>query len=290
MSTVLVTGAASGIGRATATRLAGRGHRVVGVDVDAEGLAALPPTVETRVGDVTDEARMAAVTPAELDALVNCAATFELAAVEDADWDAVERAFRVNVFGTLAVTRAALPALRATGGRVVTLSSVLGRASLPLHGVYAGTKHALEGVFDALRAEQDAVDVVLVEPGSVRTGFTERAKAGLGDADAVHRTLAERVRDRYDPGGVPPERVARSVVAAVESPAPPARVTVGPQARLLLACRALLPARLYDRVALARVRHPNAGRAALELAAAAVRGAVGRLADRRRGEGRERAD
>jgi NAD(P)-dependent dehydrogenase (short-subunit alcohol dehydrogenase family) len=270
MATVLVTGAASGIGRATAIRLADRGHRVLGldVDVDVDGLGSLPGMIETHLGDITDEARAREVVPADLDALVNCAATSELGAVEDADWETVEEQFRVNVFGTLAVTRAALPTLRANGGRVVTLSSVLGRASLPLHGVYAGTKHALEGVFDALRAEQDAVDVVLVEPGPVATGLTERAKAGLSGVpdDSAHRALSDRARARYDPRGVPPEPVARVVVEAVESPSPAARYpTAG--ARVLLACRSLLPTPVYDRVALARVRNPSTARAAVDFAA-----------------------
>jgi NAD(P)-dependent dehydrogenase (short-subunit alcohol dehydrogenase family) len=283
MSTVLVTGAASGIGRATALRLAGRGHRVTGFDVDADGLESLPPTVETHAGDVTDEARVREILPSDLDALVNCAATYELGAVEDVDWEAVEAQFRVNVFGTLAVTRAALPSLRANGGRIVTLSSVLGRASLPLHGVYAGTKHALEGVFDALRAEQDDVDVVLVEPGPVETGLNERAKAGLARTESSHRALYDRVVARYDPGGVPPERVARVVVDAVEASSPAARYLVTPQARVLLACRVLLPERVYDRLALARVRNPSALRGGLELAADALAGLGRSVLGRRRG-------
>jgi NAD(P)-dependent dehydrogenase (short-subunit alcohol dehydrogenase family) len=282
MSSVLVTGAASGIGRATTLRLAGRGHRVLAYDVDADGLGSLPPTVETHVGDVTDEARVREVVPADLDALVNCAATYELGAVEDADWDRVEAQFRVNVFGTLAVTRTALPTLRENGGRVVTLSSVLGRTSLPLHGVYAGTKHALEGLFDALRAEQSAVDVVLVEPGPVDTGLNERAKAGLArDDDSAHRDLYDRVLAAYDPGGVPPERVARVVVRAVETAAPNARYAVTAQARLLLVSRLLLPERVYDRVALARVRNRTAVGASLELVGDALRAVVGRTLGRR---------
>jgi NAD(P)-dependent dehydrogenase (short-subunit alcohol dehydrogenase family) len=270
MSTVFITGAASGIGRATALRLAGRGHRVVAFDVDADGLDSLPATVETHVGDITDEDRVSEVLPPDLDALVNSAATYDLGAVEDADWDRVEAQFRVNVFGTLAVTRAALPHLRENDGRVVTLSSVLGRASLPLHGVYAGTKHALEGLFDALRAEQSAVAVVLVEPGPVRTGLNERAKAGLDRAETPHQKLYDRVRDRYDPGGVPPDRVARVVVDAVESPSPATRYPVSAQGRLVLFCRALLPDTLYDRLALARVRNASVVGAALELVGDAV--------------------
>ena len=271
MSTVLVTGAASGIGRATALRLAGRGHRVVGFDVDADGLDSLPSTVETRVGDITDEERVREALPPDLDALVNCAATYELGAVEDADWETVEAQFRVNVFGTLAVTRAALPILRENGGRVVTVSSVLGRASLPLHGVYAGTKHALEGLFDALRAEQSAVGVVLVEPGAVRTGLNERAKGGLRGIETPHRALYDRVLARYDPGGVPPERVARVVVTAVESTAPATRYPVGAGGRLVLGCRALLPDRVFDRLALARVRNRGALRMAADFLVGAVR-------------------
>ncbi|WP_152039719.1 SDR family NAD(P)-dependent oxidoreductase [Salinigranum salinum] len=282
MSTVLVTGAASGIGRATALRLAGRGHRVLAYDVDADGLGSLPSTVETHAGDVTDEARVREVVPADLDALVNCAAAYELGAVEDVDWERVEAQFRVNVFGTLAVTRAALPTLRANGGCVVTLSSVLGRTSLPLHGIYAGTKHALEGLFDALRAEQSAVDVVLVEPGPVDTGLNERAKAGLArDDDSAHRDLYDRVLAAYDPGGVPPDRVARVVVRAIETADPDARYVVTGQARLLLVSRLLLPERVYDRVALARVRNRTVVGASLELAGDALHAVVGRTLGRR---------
>ncbi|MGM0591544.1 MAG: SDR family NAD(P)-dependent oxidoreductase [Halobacteriota archaeon] len=179
---VLVTGAASGIGRATVRHLLAHGHQVVALDIDAEGLDALPAEVTTHVADVTDEQRVRdVVADSSFDTLVNCAATYELGAVEDVSGETVERQFRTNVFGTLTVTRAALPTLRRNRGRVITLSSVLGRVSLPFHGVYAGTKHAVEALFDALRMEVEplGVDVVLVEPGAIRSGFNERAIAAL---------------------------------------------------------------------------------------------------------------
>lgn len=257
---VLVTGGASGIGRASVRRLRARGHDVVVLDVDEDALERLPDDVETHVCDVTDDGAVretvAAVAADGIDALVPCAADYELGAVEDVPAETVERQFDVNVFGVLTVVRAALPALRDSGGRIVTVASVLGRMTLPYHGVYGATKHAVEALSDALRVELDphGVDVAILEPGAVRTGFNERAKAGLDRYDDT--PYAETYRDvaaGFDPGGVAPERVAETVVAAVEADDPKARYPVTWQARLPLVLRFVLPTWAFDRMVRALV-------------------------------------
>jgi NAD(P)-dependent dehydrogenase (short-subunit alcohol dehydrogenase family) len=252
---VLVTGGASGIGRATVRRLRARGHDVVVLDSDAAALERLPDDVATHVCDVTDDEavreRVAAVAADGIDALVPCAGVYELGAVEDVPAATVERQFDVNVFGVLSVVRAALPALRESGGRIVTVASVLGRVTLPYHGVYGATKHAIEALSDALRVELEphGVRVAIVEPGPVRTGFNERAKAGLDRYDETPYAATYRdVRTGFDPGGVAPERVADTVVTAVEAADPKARYPVTWQARLLPLLRTLLPTWAFDRL------------------------------------------
>lgn len=270
---VLVTGGAAGIGRATTHRLLDRGHEVLVCDVDTEALDRLaeevvtPDALTTRVVDVTDvDAVASAVSGEPLDAVVTCAATFRLGALEAEGREDIRRQFETNVFGTLDVVRAALPALRARDGRVVLLTSVLGRVSLPYHGAYAATKHALEAAGDALRVEVApfGVDVAMVEPGPVDTGLTERAKGALderakgrltgGDAADPYAAVHERVRENYDTGGTSPERVAETVVEALEADDPKARYRVGWQAWLLPLLRHLLPARVFDRITDARVQ------------------------------------
>jgi NAD(P)-dependent dehydrogenase (short-subunit alcohol dehydrogenase family) len=261
---VVVTGGASGIGRATVDRLHRRGHDVVVLDVDESALARLPDGVDSFVCDVTDEGRVGDVVErvaagGPIDALLTCAAYYELGAVEDAPSEAVERQFGVNVFGTLTVARAALPALRESGGRLVTVASVLGRVTLPFHGVYCATKHAVEALSDALRVELEphGVDVVVVEPGAVQTGFNERAKDALSqyDDESAYAADYRRLRDSFDPGGTTPERVAETMVEAVETATPKARYPVTWQARLLPVLRTVLPTAWFDRLVRARVEN-----------------------------------
>ncbi|MFC6824091.1 SDR family NAD(P)-dependent oxidoreductase [Halopelagius fulvigenes] len=260
---VVVTGGASGIGRATVRRLRALGHDVVVLDADESALGRLPEAVETHVCDVTDEERVREVAEAvtdggPVDSLLTCAGYYELGAVEDAPGGAVERQFRVNVFGTLFVARAFLPALRESGGRLVTVASVLGRVTLPFHGVYGATKHGVEALSDALRVElaPHGVSVAVVEPGAVRTGFNERAKEALWAYEGEETPYADdyrRVRESFDPGGTTPERVAETVVEAIQADDPKARYPVTWQARLLPVLRAVLPTAWFDALVRARV-------------------------------------
>jgi NAD(P)-dependent dehydrogenase (short-subunit alcohol dehydrogenase family) len=279
----LVTGAASGIGHATARRLSSAGWRVYATDVrhDADEMSVLAEAgCETARLDVTDPWAVRAVVDrieteaGGIDCLVNNAGVGTWGPVEETVDDARD-VFDVNVHGTLAVTRAVLPGMRAQNrGRIVTVTSVLGRATPPGLGVYAASKHALESLTDALRREVRGfgVDVVAVQPGWVRTSFATNARgtddggdggggsggtneeaaddrpAARGSA-AYRRVRALDERLGFLEGGrlaVEPERVADVVREAAEADDPRARYAVGPAGRLLVATR-LLPTPVVDR-------------------------------------------
>lgn len=179
---VLVTGSSTGIGRATAARLDRAGFSVfAGVRNrgDAEALEAeASDRLEPVILDVTDEATILAtreridqVTGGRLHGLVNNAGVVVGGPVETMDLDALRRQLEVNLVGQVAVTQQMLPLLREAGGRVVLMSSVGGRMSLPYLSAYHASKFALEAIGDALRMEAKpfGVGVSLVEPGSIRT-------------------------------------------------------------------------------------------------------------------------
>lgn len=168
---VLVTGGSNGIGRATTQRLLERGIEVIVFDKEKPNY-----DVEFYEGDVRDEDRVREViNQEELDALVNCAGFYEMGSIEDMDKETVEKIFDTNVHGCLNFIRHSMPMLREKNGRIVNITSVAGRVFLPFFGAYCGSKHAMESISDSLRVESD-VEVVVVEPGIVETGFNERAR------------------------------------------------------------------------------------------------------------------
>jgi NAD(P)-dependent dehydrogenase (short-subunit alcohol dehydrogenase family) len=243
VSVVLITGATSGIGRATAIALARRGHEVFATGRDAVALLALAeeigPPLRTLALDVTDpdsvRRAVAAVDEATggrgLDALINNAGYGQLGPVLAVPDHAVRAQYATNVFGLLDVTRAFSAAMIARrSGRIVNVSSLAGRVTTPFMGVYTSTKFALESLSDAMRVELApfGVHVSLVEPGYIRTAFAGTAKGTLATASAgtpwAH--LGGRVDDvmaRFDAAGAEPEVVVRAMIAAVESPSPRAR-------------------------------------------------------------------
>jgi len=258
--TALVTGCSSGIGRATALALDAEGFRVYAAARDEADLANLAERgVETGTLDVTD-ARDTDTTVERvvdetggLDLLVNVAGFAQLGPVEDVPVARVRRQFDVNVFGPHRLVRAALPHVRASEGRIVTVSSAAAVVSFPGGGVYSGAEAAKAAMTDALRAEVDQfdVEVVLVEPGPVETEFAGRAER---ERDAIDRTDAYDGFYRfYDdtqrigglPLGVDPETVADAVVDAATCADPPARRPVGRLARLAGVAR-YLPAGARD--------------------------------------------
>jgi len=250
MDTALVTGAAAGIGRASARRFANSGWRVYAVDVDADGLTDLDGC-ETATLDVTDGAAVdrlyerIRVDVGGLDCVVANAGYCQPGPLEDLPAERVERQFAVNVGGTLRTITAALPLLRERGGTAVAVSSTHGQVTTPGMGAYAGSKHAVEGLLETLRMEvaDQAVDVTLVEPAWVETGFASTSDRHLSGFDR-----SDRYADVYGaleggallgggPLAVPPERVAGTIHEAGTAVDPAARYPVGIPARLVLATR-----------------------------------------------------
>jgi NAD(P)-dependent dehydrogenase (short-subunit alcohol dehydrogenase family) len=267
---VLVTGSSSGIGAATAARLATAGWTVYATARRPETLADLEARgCRTLALDVTDEAsRRAAVETVVAEhgavgVLVNNAGYSQSGAVESVPEERVRAQFDTNVFGPLALCRLVLPGMREQGwGRIVNVSSMGGRLTFPGGGIYHASKHALEALSDALRFEVRGfgVDVIVIEPGLIRTGFDTAAGRELGGATAVegpyegfNRAVGEATSGAYERGllarlGGPPEAVAEVIEKALDARRPRARYTVTPSARVLLTLRALLPDSGWDRM------------------------------------------
>lgn len=277
--TVLVTGAARGIGRAIALHLAGSGWLVyAGVrDQSATDLATLSDRIRLVTLDVTDEEQVQALDgalPERLDAVVNNVGIAVPGPVETLDRAALHRQFDVNLFGPLAVTRAVLPRLRAAGGRIVFMSSVNGLVSFPFTGAYNASKFALEAIADCLRVElwPWGLDVVLIEPGVVDTDPWHEMEAVI---DAVEAAMTPEHRQLYAPhlagergmidklrrGAAPPQTVALAVERVLTQRRPPARVVLGRDARMLATLRAALPAKRLDAVWVRSLRLPAPARA-----------------------------
>lgn len=263
MRSVLITGASSGIGRATAQRLARRGLAVWATARRPAALEGLGGEgCRTLRLDVTDEEeRRLAVTAVEdahgqVDVLVNNVGYGQYGAVEDVGPDEARRQLETNVLAPARLAQLVLPGMRAAGrGTIVNVSSMGGRLTFPGSGWYHASKHALESLSDALRFEVAAlgVDVVLVEPGLIATGFPTGA---VGTAEAtvdptgpygrmitgVQRLIA----GSYDRLAADPEAVARTIERAVTARAPRSRYRVTLLARVLVLLRWLLPDRLWD--------------------------------------------
>jgi NAD(P)-dependent dehydrogenase (short-subunit alcohol dehydrogenase family) len=265
--TVLVTGASTGIGEATAIHLKELGFDSVAAvrrDEDAERLAL--SGLRTVKLDVTDAGSIAAARSdmgdGPLAGLVNNAGIGVAAPVEFLPLDQLRRQLEVNLVGQVAVTQAFLPALRAGRGRIVNVSSIGGRMALPLAGAYNASKFGLEGISDSLRREllSQGVDVIVVEPGGVKTPIWRKGDALATEVLADVPPEGER---RYGPlveamrrettriaerTGMEPREVAETIGQALTSGRPRARYLVGRDAKLRAVMSSVLPARLMDRL------------------------------------------
>jgi NAD(P)-dependent dehydrogenase (short-subunit alcohol dehydrogenase family) len=264
---VLISGCSSGIGRATALRLAASGWTVYATARRRDSIADLEAAgCRTLALDVCDENSMSAavreVEGAEgaVGVLVNNAGYSQSGAVEAVPMDRVRAQFETNVFGLVRLTQLVLPAMRAQRwGRVVNLSSMGGRLVFPGGGFYHATKYAVEALSDALRFEVRGfgIDVVVIEPGLVRSGFAEAAVGAMGPDGAgdpyaaFHAAVARGTREVYEKGPLAvlagtPDDVARTIERAVSARRPRPRYKVTASARLLIAQRRLLGDRGWD--------------------------------------------
>jgi len=268
---VLITGASTGIGAACALELDRRGWRVFAGIRDeqagrrlAEGASArlLPVRLDVTERESIDAAVgtvRQAVGEAGLGGLVNNAGIGVTGPLEVLPLEKLRHQFEVNTFGPIAVAQAVLPMLRAGRGRIVNMSSVSGRFASPYLGPYAASKFALEALSDALRVElrHSGVRVALVEPGCVDTPIWGKSRAAADqlaaeapsgaldhyqDDIAAVRAMSQRAAET----AMPPERVVRAVVHALESPRPKTRYVVGGEARVATFLMGILPTRARD--------------------------------------------
>jgi short-subunit dehydrogenase len=251
---VLITGASSGIGRATAELLAARGHRVFGGVRAPETIRPLSG-VEVVPLDVRDDASAKACVDevrrraGRIDVLINNAGVNLAGAVEETSISQAQALFDTNVIGVLRMIQAVLPDMRRQGaGLIVNISSVLGLIPAPFMGIYASTKHAVEGLSESLDHEVRAfgIRVVLIEPHYTRTNLDASAAQAEGriDAYALQRQRTAAVITHETNTGLEPKRVAEEVLRAIEGRYRMRR-PVG-QAALLSWLRRLLPARLFE--------------------------------------------
>jgi NAD(P)-dependent dehydrogenase (short-subunit alcohol dehydrogenase family) len=273
---VLITGCSSGIGRATALRLASGGATVYATARRLDGLDELAAAGCRLLSlDVTDEASMTAVVRAIEDehgsvgALVNNAGYSQSGAIETVPMEKVRRQFETNVFGLVRLTQLVLPGMRrARRGRIVNISSIGGRMVFPGGGYYHATKYAVEAITDALRFEVAdlGIQAILIEPGLIRTHFGETAVGGVDDGDEAYaefnRGVGEKTRSAYEDGmaarfGGGPEAVAAVIERALRARRPRPRYSVTPSAKIMLAQRAILSDRMWDRVMATQFSRPR---------------------------------
>jgi NAD(P)-dependent dehydrogenase (short-subunit alcohol dehydrogenase family) len=268
---MLITGASTGIGRATALHLDSRGWRVfaaVRKEEDAESLRAeASGRLEPTMLDVTDAGQIAAaaeriggaVGEAGLDGLVNNAGIAVPGPLETLPIEDFERQIEVNLTAQVAVTQAMLPAIRKAPGRIVFISSIGGLMALPMFGAYHAAKFGLEAVGDVFRQELRpwGISVSVVEPGSIATPIWDRGQAEVdviaerageghselyGEALEALREVARKTGER----GIAPEKVAARIEHALSSDRPRTRYLVGADARGQALAKKLLPDRAVD--------------------------------------------
>jgi short-subunit dehydrogenase len=265
LGVALVTGASTGIGRATAKALQKAGFRVFGTSRRA--VAERSDDVTMLTCDVTDDASVAKLVDevltkaARIDLLVNNAGIGLLGGAEESSIAQAQALFDVNVFGVLRVTNAVLPTMRRQGkGRIVNLSSVLGFIPAPYSALYSSTKHAVEGYSESLDHELRpfGIRVVLVEPAYTRTSFEEnlaRPDQLLDIYDSARAGMTAAVRKAMQVGDAP-EVVAETVLKSATAAVPRRRYAAGRKARQTSFLRRLVPEAAFDKSLRKQMRLP----------------------------------
>jgi NAD(P)-dependent dehydrogenase (short-subunit alcohol dehydrogenase family) len=271
---VLITGCSTGIGRATAQHLASRGWTVYATARRAESLAGLDGC-RTLALDVTDEASMQAAVDTvagecgAVGVLINNAGYSQSGAVESVAMDEVRRQFETNVFGLVRLTQLVLPGMREQRwGKIVNLSSMGANFVFPGGGFYHATKYAVDALSDALRFEVRGfgVDVIIVQPGLIKTEFGNAAVGGVpvqdGPYASFNAAVGEATKGVYESGplgklGGGPEAVAKAIEKAITARRPKARYRVTPSAHLLIRQRSLMTDRMWDTMMRAQFPQPK---------------------------------
>lgn len=264
---VLLTGASSGIGYDVAPLLVRYGYTVYGAARRVEKIEELASEgVKALSMDVTDEASMEAAVQqiideeGRIDVLINNAGYGSYGAIEDVPIDEARRQFEVNLFGLARLTQLVLPHMRARGrGRILNISSMAGRITMPLGAWYHATKYALEAFSDALRMEVEefGIDVVIIEPGGIKTPWGLIAADYLEESsrNGVYAEQAQRVaanmRKLYSPSSSlsEPKVISRTILRALEARRPKTRYLVGFGAKPSVFLHTVLPDRPFDKVA-----------------------------------------
>jgi NAD(P)-dependent dehydrogenase (short-subunit alcohol dehydrogenase family) len=264
----LITGCSSGIGRSTAAHLLSQGWRVYAtarkvsdlVDLRDAGCATAaldvtdPESVDRVVGEIERE-------HGAVGALINNAGYSQSGAIEAVSMARVRSQFETNVFGVVQLIQRVLPRMRQAGvGRIVNLSSMGGKLVFPGGGFYHASKYALEALSDALRFEVKGfgIDVIIIEPGLIRTGFAEAALREMKTSetatvyDSFHHAVAVSTKESYERGPLArlagtSDDVARTIGKALAARKPKTRYTVSGSAKLLLLLRRCFSDRGWDR-------------------------------------------
>ncbi len=265
--TVLVTGASTGIGEATAMHLTGLGFDVVaGVRSDEDEDRLRAAGLDTVKLDVTDAAHIEALreqfAERPLTGLVNNAGVAMAGPLEFLPIDSFRQQIEVNLIGQVAVTQAVLPALRRAGGRILNVTSIGGRIAFPLTGAYHASKFGLEGVSDTLRRELEGqgVEVIVIEPGGVKTPIWRKGTSVADEVAAsmppemerLYGRLREAIRAQSvkiaERTGIEPSAVAEVIGTALTTGRPKTRYLVGRDAKSQWAIAKRVPDRVMDRL------------------------------------------
>jgi NAD(P)-dependent dehydrogenase (short-subunit alcohol dehydrogenase family) len=263
--TAIVTGASSGIGRASAEALAQAGFTLFGTSRRVTGNG--PSQVSMLMCDVTDDEAVNALVSTVLaqtgriDVLVNNAGVGLLGGAEESSISQVQALFDVNLFGVIRMTNAVLPSMRRQGGgRIINISSVLGLIPGPYSAHYAATKHALEGYSESLDHEIRAfnIRVSLIEPAYTRSVFDQNAlepDAVLKEYDKARAGSRALVQDVMSTADLP-EVPAEAVVLAATGARPRRRYPAGKIARQISMLRRFVPAEMFDKSLRKQMRLP----------------------------------
>jgi NAD(P)-dependent dehydrogenase (short-subunit alcohol dehydrogenase family) len=253
---VLITGASSGVGQATARLLAQQGHKVFGTSRAITG--GKPPANVTMVPlDVRSDASVAACVTAvssqagRIDVLVNNAG-YELGgALEEHSIDEAKAQFETNFFGVVRMTKAVLPLMRRQKqGQIVNITSLSGLSSIPFLGMYSASKFAVEGFTEALRLELKPLNIRVsqIEPGFLKSPMMDKRQVvaeRIGDYELWRQRAFKAIRDAEEKG-LRPERVAETVSKILASPAPRLRYLVGGQAHFVSRLKRFFPERAFE--------------------------------------------